>query len=129
MDATPSDLVALHRQLTWDTVWHGQLYDKEILEHFGLAPTSEEVLDKEHEESHRRLEMTYPYNERIRILSALVARIARKGILDPQDGEPLEEDLLTHLSISLAICSTAIVADLIDKGLLKPTMPEDNLNA
>jgi hypothetical protein len=125
MDATPEEVTALRRQLTWDMLCHFQLDDPDIRARFGMTPTSDEVVRKEHEESDRRLKSTLPLYERITVLASLAAGITHRGILEPPDDALIGDDDLKHLGIVLTICSNAIVADLIDKGLLTPGTPED----
>jgi hypothetical protein len=121
MDFETPDLLATKRQLTWDMFTHEHFYqsgDFDFYKLMGLMRASEEVRDMEHVASHDRLEALTLIVGRIQILAGLAGEIAARGMLDPQDSD--RDEVAPQWASLICIGATAIIADLVDKGLLIP---------
>jgi hypothetical protein len=112
------ELLALKRQLAWDMVQHADLADPESQRRFGLSPASMEVLKVEHRAAHVRLAHVLPFYERIKTLSALAATIAKPLILELLDEILDDTERDARFGALLTIASTAVLSDLLDKGLV-----------
>lgn len=113
---------ALKRQLVWDLVSHNQIPNPTVQEFFDLSPASEDVLHLEHMASHDRMDRIISVYPRIKLVSALASQIVARGILNSHGD--VSESYLHLLDCAALACSVAVVADLVDIGLLVYPSPE-----
>lgn len=121
------DLLVAKRQLAWDMVQHSQLAHPEVQEFFGLSPASEDVLLREHADSHERFGEVRHLTGNIEALSAIASVIACRGILKAHDDSADDSDVEEWTALfgaMLAVSTTAILANLVDRGLLTPATLE-----
>lgn len=122
MDFQSPELLAKRRQLTWDMFCHDHFYlqqpDVDFYQRIGLTHASDEVLDMEHTASHDRLNSVGMLAGRIHTLAGLAGEIAAKGMLDPHDEDT--EEVAPMWASLIGIGATAIIAELVDSGLLIP---------
>lgn len=114
----------LRRQLFWDMYAHHQAKDPEVQKKIGIGPASPEVMDMEHTASHDRLDGLCCLPLHIRYLSGIAASLTVGGILDVPDEESRQEIVDQYGSL-FSVATTAIVADLVSRGLLVPAFLED----
>lgn len=117
-------LLALKRQLVWDMVQHSDLLDPDNQRRFGLSPASREVMEAEHRASHIRLATVLPVYGRIKTLSALAASVAWPLILELLGEEFDESEREARAGALFTIAATAVLSDLIDKGLVVSKVQE-----
>lgn len=123
------DLLVAKRQLAWDMVQHSQIAQPEMQVFFGLNPASEDVLRQEHTDSHARQDEVRHLSGHIEILSAIAAGIACRGILNSQYDFSQEEEQTALFGALLAVSTSAIVANLVDRQLLVPAPLEGHRHA
>lgn len=116
------ELLTLKRQVFWDMFDHDATGESEIQSLCGLMPASEEVLDMEHDASDGRLERIGAVYPRIKDVCALAGDLAAGVILNHLDEEE-KADQAAMWAMVIAMGAVAVVADLVDKGFLIPTIP------
>jgi hypothetical protein len=112
------ELIALKRQLVWDMVQHHDLISPENQKKFGLNPASSEVMAAEHRASHFRFAQVLPLYDRIKTLSGIAALVVKPIMLELLDEFLDDEERDARLGVLFSIATSAVVADLIDKGLV-----------
>ena len=87
----------------------------------GLKPASEDVEEKEHQESHQRLAMVIPLNGLVEAMSTYAAKIVMGNIVVGQDQDIPEEEfaeMVDRIEPAIHMASLGIIAELVDVGLL-----------
>lgn len=111
------------QRIAWDVAPH-ELYEK-VAGYLGLQVGSEEVIDKEHEEAHVRLNSVLMVAPPVDVLSRLASRTVLATMLVMNDQEDEMEvdgeeftDSVDKLEVVVFNSVLAIIAELVDWGLL-----------
>jgi len=119
MDAALDFEPIIKRKLAWDIIPCSAAAD--FLPRLGLIPGSDGGNDQEHRQSHHRLNQTAPIDSAVKLFSGLAGEIAGRAILESQ-GHEIENDSdpqLQHYRDVVSACSQAVVANLIESGLVR----------
>ena len=85
----------------------------------GIQPTSPEVADMEHRESHSRLDATKPLEQAVGMMALFAAEAATGAILDATGEQVLGRDMAeatVKLQPVVFMSAIAIIAELLDAG-------------
>lgn len=125
MTDTMGDYRGQMRKLVWDMIDHGYVPDPDVQRYFGLQPASFDVLQMEEDESIRRLAAVLPVHDRIRELCGMATLVGHRVIVSYLSGDEHEEWAKAVVGVVSGALATAVIAELIDDGLLAVTAPED----
>lgn len=113
----------VHQRVVWDIAPH-ELYEQ-VATYLGLSPSSEDVLDKEHEDAHARLSAVLIVAPPVDLLSKLAAKSVLGTMLvmnDQTEDIPLDSeeysDSVDKLEVVIFNAVLASIAELVDWGLL-----------
>jgi hypothetical protein len=111
------------KRLLWDLAPHKEI--ERIAEYLRLQPASEEILDKEHYDSHERLERVFIIGQPLGMLALVSARVtmATMNVMnDAAEAMPVDSedftDAVDKLEMVLGNAALAMIAQLVDWGLL-----------
>lgn len=112
----PVDVTALlTRKLIHDITPCGSAND--VMLAMGLVPGSEEGYRVEHRASHLRLNRLMGMNQVIQQIGAISGQVVGRCILEDQESD-VDEDQINLFSVVASATAQAVVANLVDMGLL-----------
>lgn len=109
----------IKRRMVWDTVPCALV--TRVLTAVGASPASEEILDHEHKESHRRLNQLAPIDQTLQFMCKMSAESIFHSIVETQSVAVSKEqiDVSVNQIRDVALSATkAVIAGLIDDGLI-----------
>lgn len=119
--AVPTELYPLMlRKYTWDLLPCNSV--QRFMPILGLVPASEEGAEIEHKESHKRIALQEPLQDKLQVYSAMTATVLAALALALDRGpEPpnIVQMVTSQFTQTIHVGSSAIIANLIDQGYLQ----------
>lgn len=124
MTESMADYRVLKSQLAWDMIQHDHMLDPHTQERFGLNPASPDVVVMQERASYERLNSVASVYPEIKKLCGVASGVVQRAILNIHAEDECEQ-CETIVGMVATALVTSVMADLVNRGLIMITMPEE----